>query len=184
MYEQRRELGSDETKWRHRIMGGRRVARVDLVEDKLRVYLAKVHHDAVPEELGPEESGNAGTKMEALDVDLIISATGYVRDAHVDLLKDVWSLLPRKVDDSKQETAAPAKQRVRDSWEDSWEVKVPGKDDAEPSTRVLEVARDYSVRFTPGAVAPGSGIWLQGCCEGTHGVSARLPSVFHRTKIC
>jgi L-ornithine N5-oxygenase len=36
------------------------------------------------------------------------------------------------------------------------------------------VERDYSVRFKDGAVANNSGIWLQGCNEGTHGVSFSL----------
>jgi L-ornithine N5-monooxygenase len=35
----------------------------------------------------------------------------------------------------------------------------------------VEVGRDYGIKFEPGKVAPGSGVWLQGCNEGTHGVS-------------
>lgn len=34
-----------------------------------------------------------------------------------------------------------------------------------------EVGRDYRVKFREGAVARDSGVWLQGCCESTHGVS-------------
>jgi L-ornithine N5-monooxygenase len=33
------------------------------------------------------------------------------------------------------------------------------------------VARDYRVNFRKGAVADNSGVWLQGCCEESHGVS-------------
>ena len=33
-----------------------------------------------------------------------------------------------------------------------------------------DVERNYRVRFRKGAVADDSGIWLQGCCEATHGV--------------
>lgn len=174
MYEQRRGLGSDETKWPHRIMGGKRVARVDPIEDKLRVYLAKAHDSEILEGLSPGEPKDDVTELEALDVDLIISATGYVRNAHVDMLKGVWPLLPRKADSRERATETLAKQHVRDSWE----VEVSRENNVESSIRVLEVARDYSVRFTPKTVATGSGIWLQGCCEGTHGVSARRLSVF------
>lgn len=35
----------------------------------------------------------------------------------------------------------------------------------------FEVARDYRIRFGEGKVAEEAGIWLQGCNEGTHGVS-------------
>ncbi|OAA59686.1 hypothetical protein SPI_05884 [Niveomyces insectorum RCEF 264] len=48
---------------------------------------------------------------------------------------------------------------------------------AATTTKILAVARDYHVEFAPGRVAPGSGIWLQGCCEGTHGLSDTLLSV-------
>ena len=34
------------------------------------------------------------------------------------------------------------------------------------------VARDYRVVFRPGAVADGTAIFLQGCCEDTHGVGS------------
>jgi L-ornithine N5-oxygenase len=34
-----------------------------------------------------------------------------------------------------------------------------------------EVSRDYRIKFREGAVARNSGVWLQGCCESTHGVS-------------
>ena len=38
------------------------------------------------------------------------------------------------------------------------------------------VGRDYGVLFKEGAMAKGSGVYLQGCCEGTHGVS--IPGTF------
>lgn len=34
-----------------------------------------------------------------------------------------------------------------------------------------EVSRDYKVRFEQGTVSDDAGIFLQGCCESTHGVS-------------
>lgn len=39
------------------------------------------------------------------------------------------------------------------------------------------VGRDYKVKFREGTVAADSGVWLQGCCESTHGVSTTLTLV-------
>jgi L-ornithine N5-monooxygenase len=36
------------------------------------------------------------------------------------------------------------------------------------------VQRNYRLRFRPGAVRRDAGVWLQGSCEGTHGVSSTL----------
>lgn len=33
------------------------------------------------------------------------------------------------------------------------------------------VGRDYRIKFREGTVAEDSGVWLQGCCESSHGVS-------------
>ncbi|KAF1978404.1 hypothetical protein BU23DRAFT_549840 [Bimuria novae-zelandiae CBS 107.79] len=40
-----------------------------------------------------------------------------------------------------------------------------------------EVGRDYRVNFRERSVSEGAGIWLQGCCEGTHGLSDTLLSI-------
>ncbi|KAM7189924.1 L-ornithine N(5)-monooxygenase [Naviculisporaceae sp. PSN 640] len=158
MYHQRRTLGVDEKKWPHRIMPGRRIVRVDETGDRLRMKVAL---------LGPDEESTDGPlyEEEDLDVDLIICATGYQRRAHVDMLKDSWSLLPEA--EPVQSGLQPTKER--------WLVEASNADQPlKSSTRVLEVGRDYGVRFTPGAVAPGSGVWLQGCCEATHGMWALI----------
>jgi L-ornithine N5-monooxygenase len=34
-----------------------------------------------------------------------------------------------------------------------------------------EVSRDYRIQFAEGKVSEDAGVWLQGCCESTHGVS-------------
>lgn len=39
------------------------------------------------------------------------------------------------------------------------------------------VRRDYGVVFGEGKVEENAGIWLQGCNEGTHGVSCSFPFV-------
>lgn len=44
-------------------------------------------------------------------------------------------------------------------------------------SEVFEVNRDYSVKFAEGKVADGTGVWLQGCNERTHGLSDTLLSI-------
>lgn len=156
MYHQKRTLGPDETKWPHRILAGRDIVSVKDNGDGLRLRVAPFAASGAPD--GPLEA-------DELDVDLVICATGYKRTAHVDMLKDTWHLLPEV---AGSEAGLPRKDR--------WLVDAPGESQ-ETSTRVMEVGRDYGVRFSPGAVAPGSGIWLQGCCEATHGLSDTLLSV-------
>lgn len=43
-----------------------------------------------------------------------------------------------------------------------------------PAERDFEVARDYKVKFDESRFEEGRGVWLQGCCEGTHGVSSSI----------
>lgn len=150
MYDQRREIGRDERQWPHRIMGGRRIVNVDEGNNGLQIQVCKAPPSDDDDFEGPLEG-----EIENLDVDLIIAATGYKRDAHLDMLKDAWHLLP----------AAP---ETEEALGDKWHVE------AKSGKKVLEVGRDYGVRFSEGTVAPGSGVWLQGCCEGTHGVSFGL----------
>lgn len=38
------------------------------------------------------------------------------------------------------------------------------------------VERDYRIKFRKDAVADGCGIWLQGCCEDSHGVGGHTPA--------
>ena len=40
-----------------------------------------------------------------------------------------------------------------------------------------QVSRDYRIKFKEGSVSPDAGVWLQGCCEDTHGLSDTLLSV-------
>jgi L-ornithine N5-monooxygenase len=167
MYDQRRELGSDERQWPHRIMGGCRVARTERQGDGLRVFIRKdATVFAADTEMYSTTSENQGEE-EVFDADLVISATGYERNAHLQMLQDLWPLLP------EQQELRKANERPHDKWE--VQTKSVDGDNIRLSTRVLEVSRDYRVKFAEGSVGPGSGIWLQGCCEATHGVS--LPSL-------
>lgn len=42
-----------------------------------------------------------------------------------------------------------------------------------PDPENFEVDRNYGVRFSKGKVDKSAGVWLQGCCEMTHGVSSK-----------
>jgi L-ornithine N5-oxygenase len=81
---------------------------------------------------------------ETMDVDLVIVASGYIRNAHEDMLNGIRHLMPG------------GGKEVAKRW---------------------EVERDYRVRFQEDAVSRDAGIWLQGCNEGTHGLSDTLLSI-------
>ncbi|KAL7809540.1 ornithine monooxygenase [Trichoderma gracile] len=153
-YDQRRDLGPDQKKWPHRIMGGRQITSIEPREDSLQL---KVQHVTDSEVEGFVDL----VDEETLEVDLLIAATGYQRTAHVNMLRDTWDMLPK---------AAPVGQEYPKGIT-GWKVETSEGD------RRLTVARDYRVKYKPGSVADESGVWLQGCCEGTHGLSDSLLSV-------
>ncbi|CAK7210005.1 PAK-related GC kinase Sid1 [Sporothrix curviconia] len=158
MYHQRRTLGTDEKKWPHRILASSRIARVESGDKNVLRLI-------VEPDQGYGASGEVSSKAEALDVDLIVGATGYQRNAHLTMLEGLWPLLPEK-------TAATSAEAGSGIWEVNDATAANGS-----AAKVLSVARDYHVNFAPGRVAQGSGVWLQGCCEGTHGLSDTLLSV-------
>lgn len=150
MYDQRREIGADETQWPHRILGGRQITSIESRGDGEGMEL-KVQH--------LQDSALDGfvdaADEETLEADLVIAATGYQRSSHVEMLRGAWSLLPKS-----QPRALEFGKGIS-----GWNVET------EQGERKMAVGRDYKVKFAPGAVADESGVWLQGCCEGTHGVS-------------
>ncbi|KAK3693052.1 L-lysine 6-monooxygenase (NADPH-requiring)-domain-containing protein [Podospora appendiculata] len=162
MYHQRRTLGTDEKKWPHRLMPGRRIVNISENGDQLQMKVAV---------FPPSEVLQDGPLLdeELLDFDLVVCATGYKRTAHVDMLKDTWSLLPESTENAIKAAAR------KDQW--LVETEEAAEESSKMSARILAVGRDYGVKFTPGSVAEGSGIWLQGCCEATHGLSDTLLSV-------
>ncbi|KAL0943051.1 l-ornithine n5-oxygenase [Colletotrichum truncatum] len=166
LYHQKRLLGLDERKWPHRMLFGRNIVHVGESKEteRLQIHVRSVEHGL------DLDDGFADQQLpgdEVLDVDLIVAATGYQRSAHIDMLRDSWSLLP--------EVAPPANAADREIV-DGWEITEDGAD-ATSGSRKLEVGRDYRVRYAPGSVAPGSGVYLQGCCEATHGLSDTLLSI-------
>ncbi|KAG6010300.1 hypothetical protein E4U21_007349 [Claviceps maximensis] len=154
MYEQRREIGVDETRWPHRIMGGKHIVSMESHGDVMRVRVRNVHED---------DSGcfHDVSDDEVIEADLVIAATGYRRDLHVGMLKDAWNLLPQATQNGLEFGKGIS----------GWNVET------EQGDRTIAVGRDYKVKFAAGTVAEDAGVWLQGCCEGTHGLSDTLLSV-------
>lgn len=46
-------------------------------------------------------------------------------------------------------------------------------------TECWNVGRNYKVEYQQGKLAADAGIWLQGCCENTHGVSYQIPKILY-----
>jgi L-ornithine N5-oxygenase len=165
MYEQRRELGSDTRNWPHRILGATDVIGLDsedFEQENMRLRVRSLR-EAVPSSdyYGSHSSDTQSEDgEETLEVDLIIAATGYQRKSHFTMMESLGDLLP--------EEAGSAPNGSETGQEVSMDIK-DGRSKVE--RRGVQVSRDYAVQFAPGKVAPGSGIWLQGCNEGTHGVS-------------
>ncbi|KAI0968122.1 L-lysine 6-monooxygenase (NADPH-requiring)-domain-containing protein [Xylaria arbuscula] len=156
MYDQQRDLGRDSKKWPHRILGSSTIAGAESEGDKIRLMVrpfTKDHQD------GAYEKSDAD---EIFDCDLVIAATGYQRQAHLTMMEDVADLLPESPE-SANAVVSEGPQRKK------YDARIRGR----PAT----VGRDYGLQFAPGKVSPGSGIWLQGCCEGTHGLSDTLLSI-------
>ncbi|KAH8689375.1 L-ornithine 5-monooxygenase [Talaromyces proteolyticus] len=74
--------------------------------------------------------------------DLIVAATGYVRNPFMGILEDLAPLL------------------------------LPGS-----QKKGNLVQRNYRLLFQPGSVVRDAGVWLQGSCEGSHGISDSLLSI-------
>ncbi|KAH8666876.1 L-lysine 6-monooxygenase (NADPH-requiring)-domain-containing protein [Xylariales sp. PMI_506] len=156
MYDQRRVLGSDEKKWPHRIMGGTEMVGLEAGDSKDSM---KLRVRSLQEPLGGADGASTAGTEEVLDVDLIIAATGYQRKSHFKIIDGVADLLP----DGPVAGAVTA--------DELGVVKTKAEE------KGVQVARNYSVQFAPGKVASGSGVWLQGCNEKTHGLSDTLLSV-------
>ncbi|EON64854.1 hypothetical protein W97_04088 [Coniosporium apollinis CBS 100218] len=136
LYIQRIRYASEED-WPRRILPHRTVTAID--DSPVRKGGVRLHvHN---------ESGNflvdGALGDEVMDVDAVLVASGYRRDAHEDILQNARHLMP-------------GGDRPDNNW---------------------TVGRDYRVEFEKGAVASDAGVWLQGCCESTHGLSDTLLSI-------
>lgn len=162
MYEQRRALGADETKWPHRILGGRQLIGAEPTGDSnssLRLRLRPAFDPVPPPDSYADDAFKHAEAEETLEVDLIIAATGYKRTAHLSMLADVLDGQPPILQRDSYDVKSC-------SWPDS-----PRTHGSGASTNDLVVGRNYKVTFPGIEVADDAGIWLQGCCEDTHGVS-------------
>lgn len=155
MYDQRRELGPDERKWPHRLRPATDVVRLEDGPSSSRLIIRPLGASAVEDEI--------------LEVDLVIAATGYRRSAHLTMMEGVEALLPAA--DQPLPPAVDAAVATATNGSGATEIRPT---ESRIGNRPVRVGRDYGVKFAPGKVAEGSGIWLQGCCEGTHGVSQNL----------
>ena len=117
MYHQRlRE--PDETKWRNKIITCREViGHQRQANGQVRLRLRNTLDDSI--------------SLPDTSFDLIIVATGYVRNAHESMLSATKNLL---------------------------------------KTGKYDVERNYRIKYKEEAVAGSCGIWLQGCCQDSHGV--------------
>lgn len=109
----------DESKWQYKIIPCRQViGHEDVGGDGSRLRLRDTINDS--------------NSLSDTPFDLIIAATGYVRDAHETMLESTKDLM---------------------------------------KTGKLDVGRDYRIKYRKDAVSDSCGIWLQGCCQDSHGVS-------------
>ena len=130
MYHQRLHE-SDESKWQYRILPLKEVVGYETRVDG-KTYL-KLRNTL-----------NGDIALSDAAFDLIIVATGYVRNAHESMLRSTKDLL---------------------------------------KTGKYDIGRDYKIKYRRDAVADNSGIWLQGCCQDSHGVS-RPKSHHHSAEYC
>ena len=75
----------DERKWQHRILQNKEVVNVKDLPDamgRLSLELKSLHKTTM----------NGESAVEKLEVDAVLVATGYVRNAHEDMLRDVQPL--------------------------------------------------------------------------------------------
>ncbi|CAJ2505864.1 Uu.00g132580.m01.CDS01 [Anthostomella pinea] len=163
MYDQRRDIGSDEKKWPHRILGATDIVGFESQSGKARLMfrpLSEAKRSAG--DCGQNDVCDGASGDEFLEVDLVVAATGYKRQSHLTMMEDMATLLP----EAGETSGVPATNGLK-----------PKAAEAKIKDRPVRVSRDYSVQFAPGKVSAGSGVWLQGCCEGTHGLSDTLLSI-------
>lgn len=81
----------NEDEWQHRILSSRQITGVkqDLPHGRLRLQVGPS---------SPSDSVKGGASQSTLDVDAVMVATGYVRNAHETMLQGVQHLRPEKQD--------------------------------------------------------------------------------------
>ncbi|KAI9724315.1 MAG: hypothetical protein M1812_000382 [Candelaria pacifica] len=135
MYAQRLQ-DAHEDNWQHRILNYSTVTRIEDLQSSSHATKASGLRLHVQKSNGH----NADNGSDTLEVDAVLVATGYSRNAHEYILEQTRHLLP--INKSN-----------------------------------FPVARDYRINFDENKVDANAGIWLQGCNEGTHGLSDTLLSI-------
>ena len=156
MYMQR-VRNSNEREWRCRILGGREVGNAKQIGNAVSLKLGRLEgliHNA------PD------LVEEVVEADYVFAATGYKRDVHDGMLEDLRVLLPSTFAPmSNGHESNPALNEMTNGHE-----KLNGGPGRTP------VNRDYRVPYDENQVdASEAGIWIQGCCEETHGVCTAIP---------
>lgn len=118
----------DESTWRCRIITNRVVLAASQSPSSNGVILKLVANQ--------ESKADGHSTEEEIEADYVFTATGYERNAHLDIMSETRDLLSGEV------------------------------------TKKVPVSRDYRVLYDQEKVDwEQAGVWLQGCNEGTHGVS-------------
>lgn len=89
--------------------------------------------------------------VDKMKFDAVFVATGYVRNAHEEMLSETTTLLPSSLS--------------------------PKDDTTTTLTSKFPVSRNYRVQYDASKVDGNAGVWLQGCNEKTHGLSDTLLSI-------
>ena len=119
----------DKGRWQHQLLPSREI--LEVVDDRSHERVDLRVRNLDPLHKGSEEHHS---------FDAVVMATGYRRDAHIDMLKHCQSI-----------NADPA-----GDW---------------------QAGRDYGLKLNRASIGEGTGIWLQGCNEDTHGLSDTLLSI-------
>ena len=133
LYTQRLCASNESSKQKNEILSRREISHVvdsPELSGGVRLFVRNLKDESSSTITGQKRN-------DILDVDVVLLASGYRRDAHQDLLRPLQDAIITEAGSG----SGP------------------------------KVERDYRVRFKDGLVADGTGIWLQGCNESTHGVS-------------
>ena len=193
MYHQRLRQ-PNEQHWRHRIISGQEVVgweesidddnkngkeeKFDAinggnsVDDHLNEMGKGSNNHKIQLKLLGKTTGNIITSSSAFDI--IIAATGYTRDAHEGLLEPTAHLLPPP---PFSPTCSPISPYSPTSSPSPSSPSPPPPLPPLSNPKYL-VSRDYRVQYRAGAVESSCGIWLQGCCEESHGVRRPFSSSY------
>lgn len=158
LYEQRIQE-PDESKWQHRILPSREITKISTSNNDAKNSGRLQLLTLTLKNINPLHSPTStGKETQTLGLDVILLATGYVRNAHEKLLQPLEHLRPSSLS-PQQQGQGQAQAQTQSDEKRKWHVQ-----------------RDYKLELDANKVSPDAGIWLQGCNESTHGLSDTLLS--------